>query len=271
MAKWLYSLSPAPHTQPGSEHTGYTHRIIPCAGGLGELLGYTGWPVEGISETVNDINGDVSNFWEVIADPIWFAEFAERAALLPFSETAYLNASVLTSSTGSVDRALGFYILQRMGQAGTQGQPQYATPTSRLRGGMNENVSALLGSVALLPEIHARLIRVEVRNCDAIELIQQYDRIVGSRAFYYIDPPYLDETRVSTGEYAAETDANWHVDLLNTLAQIEGKFMLSGYYNDLYAIAAERFGWRVAAHVYDKQSSRAATKPQATEYVWTNY
>lgn len=277
MAKWLWSHSPPSHVDPcfagipASANTGYTHRIIPCAGGLGEILGCANWPIEGISETVNDINREVTDFWDTMRVPILFDSFLRQVQATAFSEETFNFAQqVLASNTNAPSyRAWAFYVIQRMGQQGRQGQPSFATPTTRLRRGMNENVSAWLSSVDMLPEIHARLRRVEVRCMDAIECIKLYDH---PRAFFYIDPPYLDETRQGIGEYLYdESSEAWHYKLLGTLIEIQGKFMLSGYYSDLYARYSRKYHWRTVSTQRTKSSSRQETKPTATEYIWMNY
>ena len=46
---------------------------------------------------------------------------------------------------------------------------------------------------------------------------------------FYLDPPYLHETRATTGEYEYEMTISQHADLLDALVAIKGWFLLSGY------------------------------------------
>ena len=117
------------------------------------------------------------------------------------------------------------------------------------------------------PELEGR--RVEIRNMDAIEFIHAYDH---PRALFYLDPPYLHETRSSTGEYGAhEMRPDQHTDLLTCLAGISGSFMLSGYHSNLYDRWADGHGWNRHEKRIDNKASSAKTKAVKTECCWTNY
>ena len=76
---------------------------------------------------------------------------------------------------------------------------------------------------------------------------------------YYVDPPYLPETRVS-GEYRHELTTDDHVALAALLHRVRGMVVLSGYrsalYADLYA------GWRsvsFSATAMNKSAPRTET------------
>ena len=62
-----------------------------------------------------------------------------------------------------------------------------------------------------------------IENKDFEALIRQYDR---PNAFFYCDPPYFE----TEGHYEVVFRKEDHVRLRDTLAGIEGKFMVS--YND---------------------------------------
>jgi hypothetical protein len=57
----------------------------------------------------------------------------------------------------------------------------------------------------------------------------------GPRTLFYLDPPYLHETRSTTDEYGEHemTEAD-HAELPGVLRQVRGKVMLSGYPSELY-------------------------------------
>jgi len=59
---------------------------------------------------------------------------------------------------------------------------------------MNEQASAWLRAVDGLPDVHQRLQRVVILNDDAVIVIRQQD---GPHTLYYLDPPYLHETRAT--------------------------------------------------------------------------
>ena len=80
---------------------------------------------------------------------------------------------------------------------------------------MNEQASAWLTTIDGLPEVHARLKRVVILNRNAIDVIKQQD---GEKTLFYLDPPYLAETRTSTGQYDHELTETEHKELLEVLA-----------------------------------------------------
>jgi DNA adenine methylase len=104
---------------------------------------------------------------------------------------------------------------------------------------------------------------------DALELIPREDTPL---TFYYIDPPYLHDTRASVGEYGEQemTEAQ-HKALLDLLTTIKGKFILSSYPCELYDGYARRHGWR--PHPFDVPNNAAGgkTKRRMTECCWLNY
>lgn len=265
LAKWIHSL--APPSVIDNPRNGYTHRNIAYAGGLGEFWNWL--PVEGISEAVNDRKSELSNFWDVLACPPLFEKLQRLLEATPFSDEYWSWSSMHDPELDADDAvvcALHFFCKFRMSRQGLG--KDYATPTRRTRRGMNENVSAWLSAVEGLPECHERLKRVEIRNMDALDFIHKYDH---AQALFYLDPPYLHETRSSTGEYEHEMTEEDHQKLLFQLSNIEGRFMLSGYHSELYTATALAFGWTCHEKEIDNKASSQKSKPKRIECLWTNY
>ena len=59
----------------------HMHYVEPYFGGGAVLL--LAKPHEGISEVANDLNGDLTNFWQVLQDKKGFAEFKRRMEAVP--------------------------------------------------------------------------------------------------------------------------------------------------------------------------------------------
>ena len=89
--------------------------------------------------------------------------------------------------------------------------------------------------------------------------------------WFYLDPPYMHATRAVKNSYDFEMGDEDHERLLLTLADIKGKFALSGYHSDLYDEAARACGWRLVEKQIDNKASSAAEKPMMTECLWMNY
>ncbi len=219
---------------------------------------------EDSSEIVNDLDRELTNFWDVIKDKDKFDEFKFLIALTPFSEIEYHRAKVFPEEPPA--RAVAFFIRNRMSRQALE--QDYATPTRRLRSGMNEHVSAYLGAVDGLPILHERLQRVQIYNRPALELILQTD---GPDTFFYLDPPYMEETRESVGQYKFEMTDSDHVRLLFVLSKIKGKFLLSGYPSAIYEDARQRYGWKSLTFDVPNHSSSSKKKETKSETVWYNY
>lgn len=228
--------------------------------------------MRGSSEVVNDINGELTNFWDCLKNVSAFKCMQRTLDATPFSEAEYTSAlSVVDSPPGSVapvDRAVAFFIRCRQSRQGLQ--KDFATVSrNRTRRFINEQVSSWLTAIDGLEDIHARLQRVLILNRPALEVIRTQD---GPKTLFYLDPPYLDETRVSHGEYGEhEMSPEDHEDLLKVIHRIKGKFLLSGYRSDLYNDYAAGYGWRRVEKQIDCKASSQEVKPVKTECLWMNF
>lgn len=244
----------------------HTHYVEPFAGGLSVLLAKD---PEGVSEVVNDLNGDLVNFWQVLQNVDTFRDFQRIVQAVPFAEEEFRDAARARTFGGVVDRAVNFFLLCRLSLAGRMKSFTGVTKT-RTRRGMNNEVSAWLSAVDGLPAVHARLRRVLVLNRDALEVIRQQD---SPGTLFYLDPPYLHETRATTADYAHEMTADQHRALLQTLDGLEGKFLLSGYRSELYGRHAETRcpAWRRFDFDLPNNAAGGASKRRMVECVWCNF
>lgn len=231
---------------------------------------------EGVAEFVNDIDNHLTNFWRVLGNTNRFERFQRMVEAVPFSEVEF-DESRMTwipivddleeqRVLDAISHATSFFIRNRQSRQGLGNS--FATPTSRLRRGMNENVSAWLTAVDGLPAFHARLRRVEICCQDAISFINKFDF---EQAFFYCDPPYLHSTRTVTDAYQHEMTEDDHVALLNRLSTIKGKFLLSGYPSMLYDDWASAIGANHIDIEIDNKASGSRTKEKKIERLWFNY
>lgn len=256
MAKRIIDLMP-PHL----------HYVEPYAGGLAVLLAKD---PEGVSEVVNDLNGSLTNFWDVLRSVEGFNLFIRRVETTPFSELEWIRADAMSDFPPScnIERVWAFFVRCRQSMAGRMAS---FAPLSRnrTRRGMNEQVSAWLNAVEGLPEVHERLRRVVILNRDALDVIRQQD---GKNTLFYLDPPYLHETRSTTNEYGDfEMTEEQHRELLTTLVSIEGKFLLSAYPSQLYKEFELLYGWKKQEFTLPNNASSGKKKPLMTECVYMNY
>lgn len=252
----------------------HTHYAEPFFGGGSVLLAKD---PTGISETVNDINKMLMAFWRTLQIPSEFEQFHRLCDVTPLCDGQFSDAQLdemLDEATIDDSQyrspwpiiAWRFFIRNRMSRLGLG--KDYATPTTRTRRGMNENVSAWLSAIEGLPEIHARLRTVEIRSMPALQFIKQYDH---DNCWMYIDPPYLHETRAVKKAYKYEMTESDHRELLGVLSTLRGKFALAGYPSELYAKAESDFGWRRVTMQIDNKASSKKVKEKVSDCLWLNY
>lgn len=239
----------------------HTHYVEPYAGGLSVMLAKD---PEGASEVANDIDGRLSNFWRVLQDDKTFGRFRRTLEAVPFSEAEYRAAEKATAG-GPVDQAVRFFIHCRQSLAGRMNAFAPLSRT-RTRRGMNEQASAWLNAVEGLATVHARLKRVAILNRDALDVIRQQD---GPDTLFYLDPPYLGETRATEDVYSHEMGVDQHAELLQTVRECEGLVMLSGYPSEMYSRRLP--DWERHEFSLPNQAAAGKQKRRMTEVVWCNF
>jgi DNA adenine methylase len=242
----------------------HAHYVEPFAGGLAVLLAKS---PEGVSEVVNDLDGGLTNFWRVLRDEASFSQFCRLAQAIPFSEAEWEDAETGLTDPDPVRQAVAFFVRCRQSLAGRMDAFAPLSRT-RTRRGMNEQASAWAAAVDGLPAVHARLRRVAVLRRDAVAAIKSQD---GPDTLFYCDPPYFPGSRAAPAIYRCEMSGEDHVRLLKALARIEGKFLLSGYGNPVYARAAEKWGWTCRRFDLPNHAAGGETKRRMEECVWTNF
>lgn len=111
-----------------------------------------------------------------------------------------------------------------------------------------------------LPQFIERLRGVVIENRDAAAIIAEQD---SADVLFYIDPPYLTQTRTKKRVYDFEMTDDQHETLLRQLKSVSGMVALSGYASELYQ---DYLGdWRRIDFktVADRQAER-------TECLWLN-
>ena len=219
----------------------------------------------GCSEVVNDINGELTNFWRVLQQDVTFQKFLRAMQAMPFSEKEWMDACECQDHKTGLTRAIKFFVRCRQCLSGRL--DSFASRSrSRTRGGINEQVNAWLGAVEGLPAVHARLQSVLILNDDALSVIRKED---SPKTLFYLDPPYFHATRASTDVYEFEMTNDDHRQLLETILNVEGKVMLSGYHSNLYDKMLRN--WNLKEFIKANNSSGAKEKRMMTECVWMNF
>lgn len=207
-------------------------------------------------ETVNDIDGDITNFFKVLRERP--EELAEAISLTPYSRDVFNDAHE-NRGTESFDRAYRFAIRSRMGH----GFKTYQKTGFKIDVYARER-SYCVNCWNTMPErifeAAARLKGVQIENRPALELIRKfnYDNVL-----IYADPPYLLNTRGGK-QYKHEMNEQDHIELLAALKAHKGPVIISGYPSDMYD--CELHSWnKVHKRSYNQNSDAR------TEVLWFNY
>ena len=216
-------------------------------------------------ETYNDLDGEVVNFFRVLRERK--SDLVEAIGLTPFSRAEFaLACEVPEPGVSSFERARRFFVRARQvrtGLAQTASLGRWANCRNTSRAGMSGVVSRWLGSVEQLPGIAERLLRVQIENRDAIQLINLYD---DPATFFYCDPPYVHGTRGDSKAYGFEMSDDAHRRLATKLHGVAGKVALSGYrsplYDDLYG------DWQ---RLDAPAKTCHSIKKERFEALWVNY
>jgi DNA adenine methylase len=270
LAKWIVSLMP-PHQHYVETHFGGGSVLLTRDPRRNWFEGHPNWTSAaaqlGCSEVVNDLNGDLMNFWRVLQDESQFRKLIRFLEATPFSKPQWEIARS-DNTTEPVARAANFFIVVRQSMSARMNS---FTPFSRTRtrGRRNGEVNAWWNCIEGLPAVRERLMDVAIYCEPAVQVIRREDT---PNTLFYCDPPYLHETRSTTSEYGAfeMTEAD-HSELLGELARIQGKFLLSGYHSDLYDRWADSNGCYCSEYEIDNKSSSKKQKSKMVECVWSNF
>nr|BDD45919.1 SAM-dependent methyltransferase [Pseudomonadaceae bacterium] len=238
----------------------HLHYVEPYFGGGAVLLNKS---PHGVSEIVNDIHHQLTNFWRVLQDESRFSQFKRIIDAVPYSQVEWTEAD--EPDNDPVRSAAKFFIRCRQSRAGKC--DGFATLSrNRTRRNMNEQASSWLTAVEGLPAVAERLKRVVILCKDAVNVIRSED---GANTLFYLDPPYMHETRVTTSDYDFEMTVEQHEILLRTVKQCVGKVMLSGYPSDVYDQYLS--DWHHVDFDIDNKASSAKKKPRKIERLWMNF
>jgi hypothetical protein len=241
LAKWICGYIP--------NHKVY---IEPYAGSLAVLFNKSKAHIE----TVNDLNKDVVNFFKVLRDHN--EELQKLIYNTPYAREEYERAYEKTDNPIEADRRFcvrcwqGFGCSNRYKNGWKNGQQTRSPNPSRAWATLPDTINIA----------QERLMGVQIENLPALEILDRYDT---ADVFAYLDPPYMKGTRKGYLYLQEMTDKD-HLLLLEAVVKHPGRFLISGYDNDLYSFYLSGKKW----HKTSKQS-QVEQGLKRTETLWMNY
>ena len=217
-------------------------------------------------EVYNDLHSGLYLFFKLLRENN--EEFIRKLSLTPYSREEFENSKQWMYEDDEIEKARKFYV-RTMQSVASNGGWCYAK--SKSRRGMCQSVSRWLGNIEEnLEGAIERLKEVQVENLDILELIKKYDK---EDTLFYLDPPYISDTRKQKKSYDYEMTDEQHKELVDTLIGVKGKVVLSGYDHLIYNKLLDN-GWsKVVLGEYAKRSQKTneGELSKGKEFVWVNY
>jgi len=227
----------------------------PFAGMLGILLGRQ--PVR--CELVNDLDGNLYNWWCVVRDEP--DELSRLISATPRSRRGLADAYKIVdnppSNISPARRALALHVVLEQGiYRRMSSKPSWNIKVNPR--GMRHELHWTGDEIFPLAE---RLKRVQIENRDALEVLE---RVCGeSVAVVYCDPPY--PTADTTPYRERKFDIKRMIDILQ---QAKARVTISGYGKEWDALGWERHEQSINTALIHHRDVR---KAERVEVLWTNY
>jgi DNA adenine methylase len=223
-------------------------------------------------EVLNDLHSEIINLFRVLQNKEQFLELQHRLTWTAYSLDEFrlaLEMETRQEELSPVERAWAFFVRQNQGFAGkaeSEGEWGRAFGSCRKMAG---TASKWRNKLRILPWWHNRISRCQLDNRDALEVIRYWD---SPDTTFYLDPPYVLNTRVRKQAYKHEQPDKHHNELVELLLGIQGQALLSGYdspvYKPLEDAGWKRWSFKVACCAAGRvRGSNLRGKGGATEHV----
>jgi len=194
-------------------------------------------------EVLNDFDGDIVNLYRVLQDKGKFEELAHRLIFTPYARAEFARALQIVKDLNAtdIDRAWAFFVKQNQGFGGmAQTEGNWGRAITLIHNNMAATTSQWCSRLKLLSFWHERLSRVQIDCIDGIECIKYWDT---PETVFYIDPPYVPDTRKDRRLYKNEPDFAYHERLVEAILAARGRVLLSCYDHPVYT-PLTKAGWR---------------------------
>lgn len=222
LSKWIISHFPQ-------------HRIYvePFGGGGSVLM----QKPRSYAEVYNDLWHTVVNVFEVLRNAETAAELERQIRLTPFSRREFerVGEIELMNINDPIEKARRTIFRSFAGFGSAATNAKHATG---FRANSNRSGTTPAHDWANYPDhissFVQRLTGVIIENRDYKKVIAQHD---SPQTLFYVDPPYVHDTRNmkrGNAAYVHEMTNDDHINLADILKTVEGMVVLSGYNSQLY-------------------------------------
>ena len=219
LAPWIISRLPSHRTY-----------VEPYGGGGSVLMRKDG----SYAEVYNDLDGEIVNLFRVARDN--GEALAVAAELTPFARDEFVQS--YQACDDRIEQARRTLVRSYMGF----GSAAASRKATGFRANSNRSGTTPAHDWGNYPDalrlVVERLRGVVIENKPAIDVMAQHD---SPETLFYVDPPYVAETRDKGSDYLHEMTSADHRDLAEFLRGVRGMVVLSGYESAIYA--DEFRGW----------------------------
>ncbi len=185
-------------------------------------------------EVINDTNRELINFYKVVKEDFVSLEKEIRISL--HSRDLHRKAGVIYNNPdmfSEIKRAWAVWVLSSQSFCamldGTFGYDKTGNTTTKK---INNNKERFTEEMAI------RLQNVQVECADALYIVKSRDH---EDAFFYCDPPYFNS---DCGHYDGYSQQDFE-NLLQSLSEIKGKFLLSSYPSPVLQAYVKKHNWHM--------------------------
>lgn len=208
-------------------------------------------------EVINDINGEIVNFFKVLKTN--FPELQKEIRATLHSRELYKKAMVVYAHPdlfSDVKRAWALWVLTNQGFAGMIGSWGFGKSDSK-------EAALAVKRENFTKDYEDRLRKVQLENNNALKVILRCD---DKETFIYADPPYIGSDQ---GHYKGYSENDYR-ELLDALAKVKGKFLLSSYPSKILQEYIKKHKWRVQKITKSVAVTKHTDKVK-TEMIVMNY
>jgi DNA adenine methylase len=212
------------------------------------------------SEIINDINGELINFYEVIQKD--FSLLSQQVSISLHCRELYRQARVVHENPEMFDRIKRAWAVWVIANS-SFGANWKAGWGYDAAGQTTKTITNKRNSFT--EELAIRLQNVQIESYDALKIISSRDR---PETFFYCDPPYPDTDQGHYDGYSAEDFRC----LLETLEHIQGKFLLSSFRHPVLTAFTVKNNWyQIELKMNKPMSVKSGISKQKIEVLTANY
>lgn len=184
------------------------------------------------TEVINDINKELINFYECVQNE--FVELEKMVRISLHSRSLHNDASVIYNNPHMFTRIKRAWAIWVLSAQSFSSMLDGSFGYDKTKGTTSQKIKNKRNEFTL--SYAERIQNVQVECTDALRIIRSRDNIA---AFHYVDPPYYNSDCGHYDGYSIDDFEN----LLKTLSEVEGKFLLSSYPSEILTTYTKKHNW----------------------------